>query len=78
MEGGETDWTVWCVSFGWNIGCVYSSCDGFRCAGAHVTLKEPKYRAVVESQLYGMLGAFAVETHEDLLLLQQLLDRHDM
>ncbi|KAJ3047319.1 Structural maintenance of chromosomes protein 6 [Rhizophlyctis rosea] len=46
--------------------------------GIHVKLTEPKYRAVIESLLYGTLGAFAVETHDDLLVLQQLFDRFDI
>jgi hypothetical protein len=41
----------------------------------YIKVKHPKYRSVVESHLSQTLNALGVETHEDMQLLQQVLDK---
>ncbi|KAJ3044118.1 Structural maintenance of chromosomes protein 6 [Rhizophlyctis rosea] len=46
--------------------------------GIHVKLADQRFLRVIESVLGNTLGAFGVEYHEDLLLLQQVLDRYNI
>ena len=43
--------------------------------GSYIKVKHTKYRQVVESHLSQTLNALGVETHEDMKLLQQVLDQ---
>lgn len=43
--------------------------------GAHMKLKDRKFRSAVESHLKHLIPGFAVDCHDDQQLLQQVLDR---